>query len=111
MAKHSIYRPTYIRQWRQHRGLSLEKLAAMVPMDKSNLSKLERGLLPYNQQILERLASALMVDEASLLVRDPSAPGAIWIAWAQATLAERTQIEAIAEALITTGKRGSPDMA
>ena len=104
MAGKPIHRPTFIRQWRQHRGYSLDKLADMVPMDKSNLSKVERGFLPYNQEMLERLAEALMTDVASLLMRDPTTPGAIWSIWERASVGERQQIEAIAQALVATRK-------
>lgn len=104
MAGKPIHRPTFIRQWRQHRGYSLDKLADMVPMDKSNLSKVERGFLPYNQEMLERLADALMTDPASLLMRDPTRDGAIWSIWEQASTGERVQIEAIAQALIAARK-------
>ena len=99
-----IHRPTFIRQWRVHRGYSLDKLADMVPMDKSNLSKVERGILPYNQEMLERVAESLMTDTASLLMRDPTAPGAIWSIWERASVGERVQIEAIAQALIASRK-------
>lgn len=100
MRSDSPYRPTFIRQWRTHRGYSLDKLAGMVPMDKSNLSKVERGMLPYNQEMLERLAEALMTDAASLLMRDPTRADAIWTLWDRASAGERQQIEAVAEALI-----------
>jgi transcriptional regulator with XRE-family HTH domain len=100
MAKEPIHRRTFIRQWREHRGYSLDRLAGMVPMDKSNLSKVERGILPYNQEMLERLAESLMTDPASLLMRDPTNQDAIWTIWANANPGERQQIEAVARALI-----------
>jgi len=104
MAGKPVHRPTFIRQWRNHRGYSLDKLADMVPMDKSNLSKVERGILPYNQEMLERLADALMTDPASLLMRDPTSAGAIWSIWERASPGERQQIEAVAQALISARK-------
>lgn len=104
MSEKPVHRPTFIRQWRNHRGYSLDKLAGMVPMDKSNLSKVERGMLPYNQEMLERLADALMTDPASLLMRDPTSSGAIWSIWDRASPGERQQIEAVAQALISARK-------
>jgi len=76
----------------------------MVPMDKSNLSKVERGVLPYNQEMLERLADALMTDPASLLMRDPTRHEAIWSLWDRASVGERRQIETVAAALIEARK-------
>ena len=100
----NMHRVTYIRQWRQHRGLSLDQLADRVPMDKSNLSKVERGILPYNQEMLERLADALMTDPAILLMRNPADTSAIWSIWDQASTGERAQIESVANALILPRK-------
>lgn len=73
-------------------------------MDKSNLSKVERGFLPYNQDLLERLADALMTDPASLLMRDPSNADAIWSLWDRASQGERAQIESVVNALISARK-------
>ncbi len=74
-------------------------------MDKGNLSKIERGILPYNQDLLERLADALMTDPASLLMRDPTNADAIWSLWDRASKVERQQIESVANALIEAKKR------
>jgi transcriptional regulator with XRE-family HTH domain len=104
MAAKPIHRTTFIRQWRTHRGYSLDQLAQRVPMDKSNLSKVERGILPYNQDLLERLAEALMTDPASLLMRDPSNADAIWSLWDRASPGERAQIESVVNALVSARK-------
>lgn len=103
MAKEPRFRRNYIREWRKHRHLSLEQLASRVPMDKGNLSRVERSLLPYNQEMLERLAEALMTDPASLLMRDPSQPEAIWSIWERASPGVKRQIESVAETLLRTG--------
>jgi transcriptional regulator with XRE-family HTH domain len=68
------YRPTFIRQWRQHRGLTLEALADLIGMTHASLSRLERGLQPYNQAVLEALARALKCTPTDLLDRNPSDP-------------------------------------
>jgi ribosome-binding protein aMBF1 (putative translation factor) len=104
MPAKSKYQPTYIRQWRNHRGMSLDQLAERVPMDKSNLSKVERGLLPYNQEMLERLADALRTDVASLLMRNPADGASIWSLWDHASPGERRQIESVVSALVSTKK-------
>lgn len=106
MAKPPRFGPNYIRQWRQHRRLSLEQLAARVPMDKGNLSKVERSLLPYNQEMLERLADALATEPASLLMRNPTDPSPIWSLWDRAKPAVKRQIEEVAAALLRTGTDG-----
>lgn len=102
MAKRQ-FRRTYIRQWRQHRDLTLEQLAARMDMTSSHLSMLERGQRGYTQETLEALAHALRTDPASLLMRDPSDPEAIWSVWEQAKPGERRQIVEIAKTLLRTG--------
>lgn len=103
MPKEPRFRRNFIREWRKERHLSLEQLAARVPMDKGNLSKVERSLLPYNQEMLERLAEALQTEPASLLMRDPTAPEPIWSIWDKASPGVRRQIESVAETLLRTG--------
>jgi transcriptional regulator with XRE-family HTH domain len=66
------FKPPYIREWRQLKGYSLEHVADNVPMDKGNLSKVERGLLPYNQDMLERLSEILGTSPGNLIGRNPT---------------------------------------
>jgi transcriptional regulator with XRE-family HTH domain len=106
MAQSPRFRPNFIRAWRNHKHLSLDQLASRVPMDKGNLSKVERGLLPYNQEMLERLADALGTEPASLLMRDPTDPSPLWSIWDNAQPGVRRQIEEVAAALLRTGTRG-----
>ena len=94
------FRPSLIRQWRLYRGLSLRQLANAAGIEKSNLSKIERGLLPYGQEKLEKIAHALATDAASLLAREPSNSAAFWALWENASPRERAQIESVAKALL-----------
>ncbi len=75
-------------------------------MTHGNLSKIERGLVPYNQELLEALAELYACEPVDLLIRDPSQPSSIWSLWDHAQPGERRQIEAIAEALIK-GRTGT----
>lgn len=102
------HKPTFIRQWRKHRGYTVEHLAGMIEITGASLSRIERGLQPYNQELLERVAEALTVEPASLLMRDPSEPEPIWSIWDRAKPGERQQIRTVAEALIAkkTGTDG-----
>lgn len=61
----------FIRQWRIHRGLTLEQLAERVGVTHGALSQLERGLVNYTQPMLESLAFALQCEPADLIMRDP----------------------------------------
>jgi transcriptional regulator with XRE-family HTH domain len=103
MAQKQRFHPTFIRSWRTSKNMSLEQLAARIPMDKGNLSKVERGILPYNQEMLERIADALGTDPASLLMRNPTDPEGIWNIWDQAKPGTKRQIARVAETLLRTG--------
>lgn len=71
------YRRTYIREWRKHRGLTLEQLAARIDATPGSLSLLERGQSAYTQGTLEALALALDTDAPSLLSKNPGKEGAV----------------------------------
>ena len=95
------FKPPFIRQWRERAGLSLEELAGKAQTNKGNLSKVERGLLPYNQELLERLASALDTTPGNLISIEPGAQ--IISIWGRAPLDVQRQIVEVAEALIRAG--------
>jgi transcriptional regulator with XRE-family HTH domain len=94
------FQPTFIRQHREAKGMSLDDLAAKVPMDKGNLSKVERGILQYNQEMIEAIADALDTEVAVLLTRGPNEPTPIWTTLRRANPEVRRQIERIAETLL-----------
>lgn len=96
----------YIRQWRKHRGLTLEQLAERIGMTHQNLGKIERGKVPYNQVLLELLAEQLRCEPADLIIRDPSQPDGIWSIWDQLKPVEREQMVEIAKTLRRTGTEG-----
>ena len=96
-------RRTFIRQWRNHRGLTQERLASRLGMSKTQLSRIEISEQPYSQDFLEACAEELQTEPASLLMRDPGDPEAIWSVWDLANPGERRQIVEIAKTLIKTG--------
>lgn len=72
---------TYIRAWRNKRGYSLDemvsRLAAIgVETTGASLSRIERGIQPYNQDTLEAIADALDVPVSYLIERNPDLPPA-----------------------------------
>ncbi len=94
---------TFIRQWRQHRGLTVEQLADAIGITHASLSRIERQKQPYSQAILEAIADRLNADVASLLMRDPEAGSPMWSIWDQAKAAERKMIEDLARTVVKTG--------
>lgn len=59
----------YIRQLREQAEMPLRKLAALLDIDQSTLSKLERGERPINRQMLPIIAKTFNVDEKELIVK------------------------------------------
>jgi transcriptional regulator with XRE-family HTH domain len=97
------FRPTYIKQWREHRGLNQEQLAERLEMTQSHLSMLENGKRGYTQETLEAVAHALQTDVASLLMRNPADGDGIWSIWDSAKPGERKMIVDIAKTVTKTG--------
>lgn len=98
-------RRIFVREWRKHRGLTLEQLGERVGMTQGNLSHLERGMIPYNQDTLEALADALGTDAPSLLMRLPENGESLWSVWDHATQGERQMIVEIVRTI--TKKTGT----
>lgn len=77
------YQPTFIRAWREYRGLSLRGLADRLEMEPggepfishASIGRIEQGTQPYSQPILEALAQALDCEVRDLLSRDPTKDG------------------------------------
>lgn len=80
---------TFIKEWREFRGHSQEALAELIGMSKGNLSLLERGLINYTQDTLERLAAALDCGVADLLTRDPQDSEELFTMWSAASQQKR----------------------
>lgn len=100
MRRPQRFHRTHIREWREHRGLTLEQLAERIDMTASHLSMLERGQRGYTQETLEIIAHALQTDTSSLLARNPGDSPAIWSVWDKATPAEREMISEIVKSVI-----------
>lgn len=99
-----VRRKTYLRQWREYRGKTLEQAAEEAGMTHASLSRIERGLQDYNQSLLEFLAEYYGApDVASLLMRDPMDPDAIWSIWDQAKVGQKKTIVEVAKTIVKTG--------
>lgn len=114
----------YLRAWREAEGLTLEEVAerigvlgearresgdvlnAPVSITHASLSRIERGLQPYNQVLLEILAEIYKTDPASLLMRNPNDPEGLWSIHDQLRPVERRQVVEIAKTIKRTGTEG-----
>jgi transcriptional regulator with XRE-family HTH domain len=80
--------------------MTLERAGEAVGMSHAQLGRIERGLQPYNQELLERLADLYRTEPASLIMRDPTKEDAIWSLWEQAETGQRQEIEKYAEFIV-----------
>ena len=102
-------KPTYIRAWRDEKGLTLEGLAGRmatigVATTPATLSRIERGIHPYSQDMLEALAAALDVSVEQLIGHNPAIQTArIYDMWQHLTDKEAKQAEDVLHAMF--GKR------
>lgn len=97
------FKPPHIREWRKLKGYSLEYVSSNVPMDKGNLSKVERGLLPYNQEMLERLGDILGTEPGNLISRDPTKDGKVIDLVQRLNASQLEQAERVLQAMFRDG--------
>jgi len=72
----TIFRPHYLKRWREKSGLSLDKVVAIAAdridgLSKASLSRIENFKQPYSEPILEFLAPVYDCEREDLLMRDP----------------------------------------
>lgn len=96
----------FLRAWRKAKGHTLEQVAERIGMTSQNLGKVERGLVPYTQTLLELLAVEYGTEPASLIMRDPADPAGIWSVHDTLSSVERAQLVEMAKVLRRTGTNG-----
>jgi len=93
----------YIKEWRKHHGLSVERLGEIAGVSGSMISQLERGKTTYTQNTLEALARALNLQAWQLLACGPEENQELWrmvmntperrAIWAQISESDRPRME------------------
>lgn len=84
--------------------MTLEEVGEVVGLSHAQLGRIERGLQPYNQELLEALSDLFGTDPASLLMRDPTDPDGIWSIWDKAKPGtQREMIVDLAKTVLKTG--------
>jgi DNA-binding Xre family transcriptional regulator len=79
----SPYATTHMRAWREHRNKTLEVMAEKCGIKHGQLSRIERGLQPYRQTILETYARELDCSVVDLIVRDPDEAEDVLSLWSK----------------------------
>lgn len=96
-------RRTFLREWREHRLLTQDQAAERLNIDRTTLSRIERGVTAYHQDFLEEAAFAYQCEPQDLLMRNPLDHDAIWSIEDQlkaATPGQREQVRAVVDALL-----------
>jgi transcriptional regulator with XRE-family HTH domain len=92
-------RPTFIRDWRQHRGLTQKQLADQLKTSTASISRLEKSDQPYGQETLEAIADALNCEPQDLIARKPGTD-ALGSLWEQAIPDDRKTISELAQIVL-----------
>lgn len=69
------WRKTYLREWREWKGLKLGEMSDLTGINEGHLSSVERSGRRYNQDILEAYSKIIEVPNGYLLDRRPPAKG------------------------------------
>ena len=104
----TVIRPSrqFFREWRKHRGMTLEKAAEKAGMTAGNLSAMERGVQGYTTPGLQSLADVYETSPGWLLDVNPldrESPSLLSI-WDKATDSQRKMIVELARTVV--GKTG-----
>jgi transcriptional regulator with XRE-family HTH domain len=68
--------PTYFTAWRKHKKFTLRQLAKIMDITPTAISRLERGISPYDQIHLQQMSRIFGVTITDLLEKDPLRPKA-----------------------------------
>lgn len=94
---------TFLRQWREYRDRSQDSVAETLEIDRSTISRVERGESPYDQDLLERLALIYGCEAHDMLSINPLAPDAPRLVYSKVRAAspeKQREILAVVEAML-----------
>lgn len=92
-----------LKEWRNFRGLTQERLASRAGVTQGLISQLENDRTDYSGEVLAALADALGCTPADLLIRNPTQPDAVWSIMdnlRSATPEEREQVRRVTDAML-----------
>jgi transcriptional regulator with XRE-family HTH domain len=97
--KGSPRRRHFIAEWRRHRQFSQAALGAELGISKASVSRIERCIQPYTQDILEGVADVLDTEPGTLLSCKPEESDTLFSVWERIPKSGRRQALAVLEAL------------
>jgi transcriptional regulator with XRE-family HTH domain len=96
-------RRTYLAEWRKYKNYSQERVAEIIGVDQTTISRLERSVVPYDQDILERLSNVYGCEPHELLTWNPllgPEPKLVWDRVNQASPKKRDEIFAVVNTML-----------
>lgn len=66
-----VRRRHFLKEWREFLDITQEVAADRARISRGNLSKIESGAVPYNQDVVERLAEAYGCEVSDMIERSP----------------------------------------
>lgn len=97
----------FMAQWREARGYTQIKMSELVGLSPPSISRIEKGITPYYQDVIEVYAEILGCTPADLISRPPSQdlhpPENLWTLWEGLREERRPQAVAILKALRDSG--------
>lgn len=99
----------FLREWREFKGYSLEKVGEWIDKSHASVSRYETGLQAVTDELLERLAELYSTDPASLLMRNPLDEDGLWSIYDQLTPTQRKRATRVLRAMLDDEKTGTED--
>lgn len=98
--KPEIPHPNFVKQWREYRNMTQERLAGLIGMAPASISQIESGKQGWSGATLYALAYALRCHPGELLMRNPLDTEAPWSLWERLKAEDRPKAIAILRTLV-----------
>jgi transcriptional regulator with XRE-family HTH domain len=101
---------TFLRAWRESRGMTQTALADAAGTTAATISRIESGKTGYSQELIERVAAVLNIGTSELLFMDPQDPAAFFRKLLRSSEAARAGlVQALAEGISGFEAASDPD--
>jgi len=104
--KNGLFGKTFVKEWREHRGLTQDRLAERIGVTGGAISQLETRQTGYTQGMLEALADALNCHVADLLTYSPQAVKDLRGIWSAIPEEDREQALRVLKSFVKDGTNG-----
>jgi len=97
----STHKPShFLREWREHHGLSLGQMAKATGFAKSTLSRIENDKRPYHKEIIEVYATVIGCTTGDLITHQPGDAAELWRVLDRCSQTERARALRLIKAIL-----------